>query len=601
MKTLPRALSLLVLPIVICVASGSATAADPTPAELLKEYEALGLPLPPKEAKLVRFEGYGGGIVNGEVQRPGTGLAFEIKPGTKAEQPLLLWGTDESRPEWNPRTREVKPESAEAKNIEMLSADDMLALAMQCQARGWGELAQALLKPSQEDADRTPQKRLIELAWGYWTRRVTHPTADRAPVLKHIKALMEREPDLDTETSRRLVKSLELALAPSKAKPGSVEALIDALVDYNAETGAMSGREPGDAFWRIAERGFDAVPALIEHLGDDRLTRATMVGFNNFRSWNMRVGDVVGDLLEGLAAEELARGTDDKDVGGGWLRRQQGWPVKKSAALVWWEKAQKQGEEAYLLARVLPPAPKDDERAIVNVHLLRVIAAKYPKHVPTLYRKVLNERPDLDSWSLAKALAGGAIPAKDKLELFVAGAEHKDYAHRLPALREIKKLDQKRFDAILLATIESFPKDVSGEYWLCREGPIAGLAVESDDPKVWPTLEKVAKRSSLGLRMELLNHFGDSRELRHRAERLRLLSAFLDDAEVRDVKADKRYHGPGGGFPYDRIEVRDFVALELASLLEIEVELKLDRTSEEWAKVREKVREALKQEFDKKK
>ncbi len=34
----------------------------------LKEYLALGLPMPPKDARLVRYERGGGGLVNGKVQ-----------------------------------------------------------------------------------------------------------------------------------------------------------------------------------------------------------------------------------------------------------------------------------------------------------------------------------------------------------------------------------------------------------------------------------------------------------------------------------------------------------------------------------------------------
>src|SRR5438105_3583306 len=64
-----------------------------------------------------------------------------------------------------------------------------------------------------------------------------------------------------------------------------------------------------------AQMGFADVPALIEHLDDDRLTRSVMVGFNNLPTWNLRVRDVVSDLLQGLA---------DYDLGKDW-RRRQGW------------------------------------------------------------------------------------------------------------------------------------------------------------------------------------------------------------------------------------------------------------------------------------
>jgi hypothetical protein len=608
MNPLPRLRPLLALLALVWASSGPVAAADPKPtlAELLKEYEALGLPLPPKTAKLVRYEADRGFILNGKLQPPRDGLAFEIKPGTETEGAVLLCGTLEFQPSWQPRTREVKPEPAAAKDI--LLPEDALALALQCQARGWNELAQSLFERSQQEnwvwerpAGQTPQKQLVALAWEYWSGHASHPTADRAPVAKRLKELLARYADLDTAPNRALLKSLELALVPSKSKPGSVEALIDALVDYHTVYGtfdALAPLMPVDAYWRIAELGFDAVPALIEHLGDERLTRARTSGRGERPVWRLRVGDLAGDLLEDLAAEELLRENDKGETDRNWLLRQYGWRVKKSAATQWWAKAQKIGEETYLLDRVLP-APKA-ARDNPNLHLLRVIAVKYPKRVPELYRTVLDKRPNLESWELVETLVACQLPAKDKLDLVLMGAKHGDYNRRLPALRALKDLDKKQFDSLLIETIESFPTDVRGEYWTCEEHFIAKLAIESGDPRVWTVLEKVAKRAKVGLRMELLSHLSDRRNPKWRVERLRLLAAFLDDAEVRDRKADKRFEGPCAEFNYERIEVRDFVAIELAWLLGGKIELKLNRTAEEWAKERDKVRAALKRELEKK-
>ena len=61
--------------------------------------------------------------------------------------------------------------------------------------------------------------------------------------------------------------------------------------------------------------------------------------------------------------------------------------------------------------------------------------------------------------------------------------------------------------------------------------------------------EKVARRSALGLRMELLHHLGDATETRHRKERLRLLAAFLNDDALRDRANDGKFNGPGAGAP----------------------------------------------------
>jgi hypothetical protein len=578
----------------------SGAAAEPLPSldDLLKAYRALGLPLPPKGAKLVRYETGGGGIVNGKVQAKRYGLAFELRPGTKTENPLLLVGILEWQAQWDPHTREVAPELAAVKDL-VLNRDDKLVLAIQCHARGWDKLAQDLLEKSRKEKELPPRKQLIEEAWSYWELQLTRPKSDRGPVAKRLKDLIQQDKELDTEVNRRLLKSLELALVPSKAKPGSIKALIDDLVNYEADTGTMRSPEPEERFWRIARLGFDAVPDLIEHLDDDRLTRAMMMGFNNFWPWHLRVRDVVGDLLEGLAAEELMRGANGKDVGGGWLRRQQGYPITVAAASQWWEKAQKVGEESYLLDHVLRVDGAEGKRGQISAHLLNAIQAKYPKQIPSLYQKVLDKRPELDSWGLVDAVLHCKLSDKDKLDLFIRAVKHKDSNHRLPALRAINKLDKKEFNSLLLATIESFPKDVPGPYWTCPEAFIAGLAMESDDSRVWQTLEKVARRSALGLRMELLNHFWDPKDNRHRRERLRLLASFLDDAALRDEHSNAKLAGPGAGFPYDKIEVRDFVAAQIARILGIEIELKLDRTPEEWAKIRRLVQEGLERELGK--
>jgi hypothetical protein len=567
---------------------------------LLEDYRALGLPLPPKEAKLVRYEAGGGGIVNRKVQPKSYSLAFEVKPATKTENPVLLTGTHEWQPRWNPHTEEVRPDSDAVQELAP-AGDAALVLAIQCHTRGWDKLAQFLQEKSQKQVSISPRNQLVQLAWYYWEEHLTQPKLDRAPIAKRLKDLIQRDKKLDTEPNRALLKSLDLALLPSKAKPGSIEALIDDLVDYESNTGTVGLFEPEDRYWRVAKLGFEAVPTLIQHLDDDRLTRAMMMGFNNFRSWNLRVRDVLGDLLEGLAAEELTRGTEGEDVGGGWLRRQQGYRITAAAAEKWWKKAQNVGEEAYLLSHVLPALAKEGEPGHISPHLLNLILAKYPKHIPSLYRKVLDERPELDSWLLADVFLRCKLPYKDKLDVFLHAAKHKDNQHRLPAFHAIKDLDKKAFTSLLLATIEGFPKDVSGEYWVCPEAHIARLVIESDDPRVWKVLEKVAKRSALGLRMELLNHFSDPKDGRHRPERLRLLASFLDDSALRDEDSDKRFDGPGAGFPYHKIEVRDFVALQIAYMLRMEIELNLERTPEEWAKIRSQVQEAMKLELDKSK
>ena len=152
------------------------------------------------------------------------------------------------------------------------------------------------------------------------------------------------------------------------------------------------------------------------------------------------------------------------------------------------------------------------------------------------------------------------------------------------------------FTTLLLAAIEALPTDVPGEYWLCREVEIVALAVESEDRRVWAAVGKAIKRSAVGLRMEFLVVFASPATLRWLVERYRLLTSFLDDVEVRDLRSDKRFLGGGAGESYQRLEVRNLAAIELARLMGIGVADKPDRTPAEWARLRDLVRDEVKRE-----
>src|SRR5204862_2773130 len=104
----------------------------------------------------------------------------------------------------------------------------------------------------------------------YWQEQARAPDIDRAPVAARLKSLIALDKEFDTDFNKAFLKSLELALAPSTAKPGSVKALIDDLVNFSSDLRSMAQEEPEERYWRIVRRGFDAVPDLIGHLDDER-------------------------------------------------------------------------------------------------------------------------------------------------------------------------------------------------------------------------------------------------------------------------------------------------------------------------------------------
>ena len=114
-------------------------------------------------------------------------------------------------------------------------------------------------------------------------------------------------------------------------------------------------------------------------------------------------------------------------------------------------------------------------------------------------------------------------------------------------------------------------------------------------PRGWQALEKVAKRSDVGLRMEFMNpmnytYLGD----RNRRQRLQFLAAFLDDPAVPDRSANpEKFSGPHAGFTFERLSVQDLAAMKIASLLQMPDRPDRDWTPQQWKMLRKKVKEAL--------
>ena len=569
--------------------------------QLLADYRGYGLPLPPDDAKLVRFESGGRGIVNGKLTPPTYFLGFLLRPGTKDKPALLLVGTREIRLNSSETVEAVDPKQELVNNIDLgyweqatFESNAGLAVALQCKARGWNTLAQQLWTSSLKNASGHPRGGFYQpanlpnrsavsyLAWIYSGNELVKPNTDRAKTAKRMKAILAAEPTLSTRGSKELLKSLEAALVPSTAKAGSVDRLIDDLTEM-CNTG-LKYNETDPRYTRLANEGFAAVPALLEHLDDERLTRSVKQGFNNFPTYPVRVQHVVSDLLQELAGE---------DVGKDWLRRQQGWAVEKADAQAWWEKARKEGEEAYLLGHVLSPG---DQAGWPNSLMLEIITKKYPQHLQKLYKTILDERPKIQSWPVADAVAKSSLPNDKKRELFLYASGNKNLEHRRSGLSHLQKLDPQQFITILLATLDSFPKTPTEPYWGCPEAAFAHLVIGTDDARAWKMLEKVAKRSDVGLRMEFMNpmnytYIGD----RQRKQRLEFLATFLDDAEAPDVKANpKMFDGPHAGFTFERLEVRDLAAEKIASILGLPDRPDRNWTPEQWQKLRSKVKENLK-------
>jgi hypothetical protein len=549
--------------------------------QLLEDYTSFGLPLPPKDASLVRFRD---GDFGGKDDRRPYSLGFILPSTKKSEARRILNGTSSQELGEHVRVLPLDPTNPSPDEIETWAGEargQVLILAIQCKSRGWNLLAGKFFeKGGEETAPLRPANWLRRQAWRKWDYSLRQPKSDWHKAAKHMRVIIQSDANLNTKANQALLKSLDLALVPTTAKPGSIEARIDSLVDANSINVEFND-ESTTPYTRLAELGFDAVPTLIEHLGDDRLTRYHGLAVDNSDGHQYRIGHMASHLLEDLAAGELEE----------WSHHSELPAAQKTKTRAWWERTKKVGEEAHALAHVLPTGERWP-----NEHLLRIVQKKYPHNLPTLYRTALDRPPQMQGTRVTLALCYSELPRNQKMELLIQGARHEIRANRELAIGVISGLDQDFFIEVTLKMLEGLPRTPKGSYWRCPEEQVVYLVLHTDDNRVWNALEKAARRVDVGLRMQLLKRAATSGDTKQcRPQRLAFLKSFLDDATLRDVDSDPdRFVAVPAGDGFPRLEVRNYAAMELAELLKLKRIPQPTWDDKQWARFRDEVRQALK-------
>jgi WD40 repeat protein len=389
--------------------------------KLLAAYRLYGLPPPPADVKLVRLDR----------GKDGPLLALLLKPA-QAKDKHTFWQPENWRELLEPEAPErklqvVEPTPAALRGNPSLWDGDLSA-AIHCKALGWDALAKALFESKGDIVPEAAQADLAVSAWFHWSVKLLNPDEKWPEIARHLRILINSRPEDFADYEKELVRSLELGLVPSKAKPGSLEAMVDDLIEVHAgPLGGGFAKDEDPRYQKLARRGFEIVPTLIAHLDDERLTKYYHAGFNNFRGFNYRIRNMATDMLQELAGNDL----------GAWRLR--GDLVGKATAVAWWEDAKKVGEEAYFIGHVLG----DKESTWPNKLMLDIITRKYPNYLPQIYRKMLDDRPKMAGWQVADAIAISSLPVADKRTLFLLGAKHQNPTHRREALEHLKKLDSK--------------------------------------------------------------------------------------------------------------------------------------------------------------
>lgn len=581
MATLLRLVTPLLAALLAAASARAQTPVAPPPhpplAEVVAEYKRLGLPFPPPDAELVQVDWREyTAIYRGEPEETWYRLAYRIPPAKPGERPRYLeidfWGVAFSKIEVFPG-REVS-DLGLPPDLPRLVDDPhghrFLALAVQCKARGWDELAEAaysraIEQLAEDESYRSVATELRFMAWLHWLQPLFERGGDRKEALRRLTALAKEEPSLLTPHSKQFLHQLELTVAPPKSKPGSAEALIDDLTEYFTENpnGPFMGWQPPKnpaSYWKLAELGFDAVPALIEHVTDDRLTRSSRSGFQPTDGYNLTVGHLCSELLFDLSGRTI----------GGRYWELRGDRLSPAEAQKWFNKAKKVGEEKWLLDHAIPA---DFGKGIVNQvgrpepHVVRVIGAKYPARLPAIYRAMLKAPAAPLIGDFVNEIVASKLPLKEKVALLEEGATHERSDHQLLAMDGLAKLDRATLRKHLLPTlkrIESQGRKAKLEWdassTLCRLVEAAG------DRACWDALLAATKAVGVEYRMvfieEVVPHRLPDPKDPQRRERIRFLLQFLDDrtAEVKKLESGTEV-----------TEVRDYAATMLAGELDFPV------------------------------
>jgi hypothetical protein len=327
--------------------------------------------------------------------------------------------------------------------------------------------------------------------------------------------------------------------------------------------------------------GADAVPDLIRLVDDGRITTQEFPAIMNSASRVRLLGELAQELLEEITGVKGKSSWEHADVSG---------------FRAWLEKSRQTGEQQALVQSVFTRA--EGKINGVNETPATILAQKFPQSLASLCEEFSREaKPETQPFALAEAVARSSLPSATKVEILAEFARRGSLEHKRAVLQCLAHLDAQKCSEILLPIIQNLPADSVGPYWTCPEAALTHCVMLLNDDGIWQAYLVAARRSSVGLRMEMMNpmdyaYIGET----NRSRRLAFLSAFLSDKDLREIPKDEghgKFSGPCAGFTIKRITVRDFAADEIACILGMAKHADEFWTPAQWTALRQEVERRL--------
>jgi hypothetical protein len=405
-------------------------------------------------------------------------------------------------------------------------------------------------------------------------------TPTRWPEMRtRISLVLEESPQLRKDYTP-LLRDLSAAIDARPPAPDSVEAL---LIEWSrSEERAM---DKDLSAQELAQRGFDAVPELIRLCGDQRFTRrARMEHFPDVGDGFLRLGDLADVLLLAIS------GLDDGLVNSVEMPDEL---VERNARVwqEWWRQAQVLGEREYCFANLF--IHFNGQIGMRDLPA-QILVRKHPTSLTHAASEFVRRSDEpVDRARLAAAIQRAELDWTIKLAMLTDLAATGASAERCGVLWVSSQLERPQRRELLTKMLDDLTADATDFDAATQQESFSQLVISLDEPAVLKALVRAARRN-FELRMELLTRtaFWYPPETRE-PTRLAILQCFLADGTVRDRSLIREDFFPTD---FEGITVRDFAAMHIARLLEIDDEPTQNWSPERWSTLREKVRQRLKQE-----
>ncbi|MGI8924905.1 MAG: HEAT repeat domain-containing protein [Fimbriimonadales bacterium] len=356
----------------------------------------------------------------------------------------------------------------------------------------------------------TPLNLLAMSAFAYHANKIADPAVPLADAYTNLKRIADSgylPPEVVQEETghidvkyESLVHALRKSLEPNQAAAGSIEWHINDLVNSTL-SGYRFGALYDDRYQKLRDFGLKAIPAAIEHLGDNRVSRAAFSGGGAAGPRFYMIHDIMVNFLWEFTA--------------GNILPHESWKVTREGARAWWSAHEDLSEEEYLVRNAVVRSDLQGDSRTLN----RMLGAKYPRRLGEVYARALRERSPGSAAHLANEIAVSVLPKPVKVDLLRAGLASYESQMRVSAIKALAKVDVAMFKREFLRDIG---RELSHEHFR--------LANAWPDEDIWQELARLVEKSELSVRLDYVS-MGVTSLSGPSPAQLRFLLHFFDDAE----------------------------------------------------------------------